>query len=146
MNIVNWVPKRSMLNLFDDFDKIVNYTLWNSSKGNLLERHYRPAMKVHELDDNFQIIFDLPGVKKKDINIEVLNGILKVSGERSLDIGSESTYLINESSFGKFARSIKLIDEVVEEKIKAEFKDGVLMLTVPKSKEIKSIGKKITIS
>ena len=38
MNIVNWVPKRSMLNLFDDFDRIVNYTLWNSSKGNLLER------------------------------------------------------------------------------------------------------------
>jgi HSP20 family protein len=114
---------------FDDEDSL---GLWN------------PAVDLYEKDDNFVIKAELPGVDKKDIGIDLKDGVLTLSGERSNDSEvKDDDYYRRERTYGKFQRTFSLPADVDSDKIKAEFKDGVLVVEVPKPE--KSKPKKITI-
>jgi HSP20 family protein len=114
------------------FDDEAGFSLWN------------PVVDLYEKDDNFVIKAELPGVGKDDIGIDLKDGVLTLSGERSDDSEvKEDKYYRRERTYGKFQRSFTLPADVDADKIKAEFKDGVLVVEVPKPE--KSKPKRITV-
>ena len=99
---------------------------------------WTPAFDVYEEKDNFVVKAELPGMKKEDINVSLHDGDLIISGERKHDTKSEGTEVYRaERFFGKFQRSVTLPTTVAANNVKAEYKDGVLTVTLPKSEEAK---------
>ena len=105
---------------------------------------WNPAVDLYEKDDHFVIKAELPGVDKKDIAIDLKDRVLTLSGERSYENEvKEESYYRRERSYGKFQRAFTLPADVDSDKIKAEFKDGLLQIEVPKPEEQKP--KQVTI-
>jgi HSP20 family protein len=101
-------------------------------------RGWNPSVDVFETDDSFVIEADLPGVKSEDVKVEVENDDLVLEGQRTIEKSrSHGHFHTMERSSGYFTRQIRLPEKVNKEGIKAEFKDGVLRVTVPKSKKKK---------
>lgn len=103
-------------------------------------RGFRPPVDIVEQDNAFLATLDLPGLKKEDIEISLDEGVLSVSGERKMEhpIGEEGTaYRRIERSYGTFSRSFTLPQGVDIGKVEANFADGVLKLTLPKSEAAK---------
>ncbi len=97
---------------------------------------FAPQVNTREDEKAYHIEADLPGVKKDDIHVDINEGVLTISGERNYKKETkEKDYYKVESSFGKFERSFRLPDDIDEENIKAESKDGVLEITLPKVKK-----------
>ena len=104
----------------------------------LFDEGFAPAIDVSENDDNVEIRCDLPGVNKDDINISVSGNLLTIKGEKKDEKEEkESTYYRRESWSGAFQRTVSLPESVDADKTKAEMKDGVLHLTMPKREEEK---------
>jgi HSP20 family protein len=105
---------------------------------------WNPAVDLYEKDDKFVINAELPGVEKKDITIDLKDRILTLSGERSYDNEvKEENYYRRERAYGKFHRAFTLPADVDSDKIKAESKNGVLQVEVPKPESKKP--KQVTI-
>jgi HSP20 family protein len=95
-------------------------------------------MDLVEAEDHFVLKADLPGVTEADVNIEVQDGTLRISGERNAEHEQrERGWYRIERSFGSFARALTLPDGVDPDAIKAEFNDGVLEVRIPKPEERK---------
>ena len=106
---------------------------------------FSPAVNTREGDYAYHVEVDLPGMKKKDIHVEVKDNRLVISGERkSKKEVEEKGYYRSESSYGRFERSFTLPDNVDSENIDANSKDGVLEVVIPKKKRSK-IGKKVDV-
>lgn len=94
---------------------------------------FTPHVDVAETEKEFEIQFHIPGMKKEDIQIDVNNDRLTVSGERKLhNEKNEKNFHAVESYYGTFSRSFYLPDNVNTEKIDAAYKDGILTVIVPK--------------
>jgi HSP20 family protein len=105
---------------------------------------YAPDFEVKETKDGFQFKADLPGIKEKDLEVTCTGNRLTVSGKREAEQQEKTdTYFVYERSYGSFTRSFTLPDGVDAEHIKAELKDGVLSLVVPKKAE--QMPKNITV-
>lgn len=99
-------------------------------------RPWTPAVDIYETDNDLVIMADLPGLDMNDIHVEIENGTLSLRGERKFEGTSEGRgYHRIERSYGSFARYFTLPDTVDPEKVKADYKNGVLTVTLPK-KEI----------
>jgi len=99
-------------------------------------RSMRPRMDVHEdAEKNIvSAIFELPGLKKEDVSIDVHNNLLTISGESKIaDDRDENGYAVRERRFGKFSRSIPLPQGVKAEEVIASLENGVLTVQFPKS-------------
>jgi HSP20 family protein len=94
---------------------------------------WTPAVDIHEEAGRFVVRADLPGVKPKDINVTAEKGVLTLRGERSFEKrDTDDHYSRVERVSGKFVRNFTLPENVASEQITAQFKDGVLELTIPK--------------
>jgi HSP20 family protein len=103
-----------------------------------------PAVDMFENDDKIVIKAELPGVDKKDISVDVKDRVLTLSGERNYDHEvKEENYYRRERTCGKFKRTFNLPADVDSDKIKADFKDGVLKVEMPKPEAQKP--KRITV-
>ena len=101
-------------------------------------RRWVPAMDLVEADDHFVLKADLPGLTEDDVKIEVQDGTLSITGERKAEHEErEHGWYRIERSFGSFNRSLSLPEHVDASGIKAEFKDGVLEVRIPKPEERK---------
>lgn len=97
-----------------------------------------PAVDVMETESEFLLLAELPGVKKKDVKLWIEDGVLMVSGQRDQDrVDEETRFHRIERIYGRFARSFTLPDSVDEEKLKAEFENGVLAVHLPKTEKAK---------
>ena len=144
MTLVKWAPKRNMFNVFDDVEKMINQALGHSILNKEITSHVQPLLDVYETDNTIVASLDLPGVEKKDVEVSVSNGFLTISGERK-NISSEGR-IWQETSFGTFKRTFELTKAVVEDKIKAQFKNGVLKISLPKAEEVKPAVRNISVS
>ena len=146
MELIRWNPMRDMFSLrhqmnhvFDDaFGSVVRgdrrLSMWNRY----------PTVDIYDNDENIVINAELPGIEKKDIVIDVKDGILTLKGERSFDNEiKEEKYYCRERTFGKFERVFRLPADVDPEKISADYKDGILKIDIPKPEEQQP--KKITV-
>ena len=101
-----------------------------------------PAVNEREDENAYIIEIDLPGVKKEDINVEVKDNILIVSGERKFKkVEEDKGYKRVESFFGKFERRFTLPPDADPEKIEAKVEDGVLTIIIPKIEQKESTKK-----
>ena len=147
MTLVKWTPKRNMINIFDEVEHMMHQAFGNSFENGSSRLAYSPLMNVNETDSDYLIMMDLPGVEKKDVDVNLSNGVLTVSGERKTsENDDEKNQIWHETTYGTFNRSFELTSEIVEEKIKAKFKDGVLNIIIPKAEEVKPYVKQIAVS
>ena len=147
MTLVKWIPKRNVMSLFDDVEQMIsqafNYPL-QTGNGSL---SYSPLMNINEADGEYLVTMDLPGVDKKDVEVNISDGILTISGQRKIvNQDSENNRIRCESAHGAFSRSFELSTDIIVDKIKAKFKNGVLTITIAKAEEIKSEVRKIVVS
>lgn len=99
---------------------------------------WSPAADISEDDDNFYLVIDLPGISKDDVKINFNDGELVISGERKNEFKEESKKFHRmERSFGKYNRAFRLPEQIIVEKIKADFESGQLKITIPKAEEAK---------
>ena len=147
MTLVKWTPKKNMFNVFDDVEKMVNQAFGHSRRIREVASQLQPLLDVYETDSSIEVSVDLPGVEKKDVEVNVGDGFLTISGERKNTASDcAESRIWQETSFGAFRRSYKLTDEVLEGKIKAQFKNGVLKISLPKAEEIKPSVRKIAVN
>ena len=118
--------------------------LWDSFLEGKRVRRYGEAgewlasIDVSETENDLIIRAELPGIDPKDIDISLNNGYLTIKGEKKQEKEEkDENYHLVERSYGSFSRSVQLPGEVQSEKIKASFKNGVLIVKIPKSKESK---------
>ena len=99
---------------------------------------WTPAIELVENNDSIVVRAELPGMKKDDLEISLHEGILTIAGERKNETKVEEGGVYrSERFFGRFQRSIALPKTVATEKVKAEYKDGVLAVSLPKTEEAK---------
>jgi HSP20 family protein len=99
---------------------------------------WAPPLDVHEDKDNFSIHVELPGMKREDIEVTLQNGALVISGERQEPKVQDGTEIHRqERYYGKFTRALTLPAAVSGEKVKAQYNDGILTVTLPKAEEAK---------
>lgn len=97
---------------------------------------FTPSINISETEDQLNIEVEIPGMKKEDININVENSTLTISGERKQKTEEDGRRFHRvETSYGAFNRSFQLPDHVEEESIEAEYKDGVLNISMGKREE-----------
>jgi len=139
MTLMKYRPYRSLLSLDDDVRRFFNVGNYES------DTVWSPKVDIIDNDDSYELKAELPGLKKKDINISVEDGTLTISGDKKMEEEKkEKNYHLRESYYGKFERSFRLPKDVEYDNIKAEFNDGVLDVRIPKSEKAKP--KQISVS
>jgi HSP20 family protein len=144
MLVTRYNPLNDIRRNFDLFNSIVNSVETNRDESSLVA--FVPAVNTREGEYAYHVEVDLPGIKKEDIDIDVENNVLTISGERKTkkEVKEEDYYKI-ESQYGKFSRSFTLPEKVDTENIHAESKNGVLEVIVPKLKKEEKKAKKIKV-
>ena len=138
MSIVKWMPKHNIYNIFDEVENMLDRSFVNYDNSS-----FSPIVNAIENEKEYQLMIDLPGIDKKEIDISFCDGFLTVSGERKCLDGER---IISESNYGIFKRSFELSSNIRQIKIKASYKDGVLNIIIPKEKIHKPISSKIEIN
>jgi HSP20 family protein len=123
-------------------NRYINY-LWNDFPIRFPELEedsvvWRPSLDLSESENEYKVLADLPGLSKEDIKISLRDNVLTISGERKYEKKDDSKdYFSMERAYGKFERSVSLPDKIKESEIKANYKNGVLTVFLPKSEEAK---------
>jgi HSP20 family protein len=141
MALVRWEPVRELSSIQNEMNRLFN-TFFDSptpgNGGNAGLRRWIPAMDLVETDEHFVLKADLPGLSESDVNIEVEDNVLTVSGERKAEHEDKREgYMRVERAFGAFRRSLTLPEGVDPETVTASFDNGVLEVRIPKPEERK---------
>ncbi len=148
MAIVQCVPFWQPLASQDRFDRLFNDKFWRFlGAEDLASRSWAPAVDLYETDQNLVLKAELPGVNPEDVELRVENNTLYVKGERKFENDAkDANYHRIERAYGSFTRSFALPGSIDPDKVSAEYKDGVLTLTVAKREEAKPKTIKINVS
>lgn len=142
MSLVKWEPFREMAGLHGRLNRMFPDSFFGRM-GSLLEdstvvRNWAPVVDIYETENEVVLKAELPGMEKKDIHLEVRDHTLTLSGERKHEKEEkEENFHRVERSYGKFYRSFSLPSTVDTEKVKANMKEGVLEIKLPKVEEAK---------
>jgi HSP20 family protein len=135
-----WDPFRTLARMREDMDRLTSG--WSGGitpETTFAGGVWAPPVNIAETDDSYSITADLPGLSKDDIKVTYQNGVLTIQGERKeeKEENNKKNWHRMERVYGMFERSFRLPMPVKAEQVQAEFKDGVLKLTVPKAEEAK---------
>jgi HSP20 family protein len=133
--IVRWEPFRELSSLQTEMNRLFNAAFDTQGNGPSARR-WAPAMDLLETDDAFVLRADLPGLSESDVNIELEDNVLTLSGERKVEHEDkrEGFYRV-ERAYGTFSRSLTLPKGVDPEAVSASFDRGVLEVRVPKPEQ-----------
>ena len=116
-------------------------------EGTEIRRTLSPKLDVAETKDKYEIKAEMPGIDEKDLDVSMDDGVLTISGEKKTEAESDDKgYWLKECSYGSFSRSVRLPENIADDKIVAKFDKGVLMIDVPKKEPTVAKTKKITIT
>lgn len=131
-----WEPFRDLARIQDEMNRMFEDRLYKSSSGESVG--WTPSCDIFEDDEGLAVRFDLAGVDPKDVDIRFENGVLTLRGERKLEKEDKrDSYHRIELEYGTFTRSFSLPGTVDAEKIRAEAKNGLLTVHLPKRSEAK---------
>jgi HSP20 family protein len=136
MDLIRWNPWKDMVSMREHMNALFNDSLFRPGRrdDDVALGVWSPSVDMFEKDGKVVIKAELPGLEKKDLNLEINNGVLTLKGERKYDNEvKEENFYRREMSYGKFIRSFTLPAEVDADKIKADFQNGLLTVEVPKS-------------
>jgi HSP20 family protein len=142
MALVRWEPVREITSIQNEMNRLFNTFFDTPTTGNGGNgggpRRWVPAMDLVETEDHFVLKADLPGLAEGDVNLEVEDNVLTVSGERKAEHEDKREgYVRVERSYGSFRRSLTLPEGVDAEAVSASFDKGVLEVRIPKPEERK---------
>ena len=141
MNLIKFRKDHDLFN--DAFGSIFNGPYFS---GRDTASNFAPRVRISEDKDNFMLKLEMPGISKEDIKINIEDNVLSISGVKKQEQKTEETNLImNEIFYGEFSRSFNITKDIDSNKIDAEFKDGVLNITLPKVEEAKKVVKEISV-
>ena len=151
MAIVRWEPFRDLVGLQERMNRLFDESYRGARSAGqdewALGGSWAPAVDIYEQDGNIVMKAELPGIDPKAVDIRLENNTLTLRGERKLDKEvKEDSYHRVERAYGAFSRSFTLPTVVDQGNIKAEYKDGVLKLTLPKREEAKPRQIQINVS
>ncbi len=139
-SIIRWDPLREVTGMRKMMDRLFDESFARPFSTALADGYGAglPALDVYQTDNEIVVKAGLPGVKADEVQISVANGVLSIRGEvKEAKDERQGTYHLRERRYGSFARSISLPTDVDADKAHAEFDDGVLTLTLPKSEQVK---------
>jgi HSP20 family protein len=143
MAIVRWEPFRDLMTVQDRMNRIFDDAFRGAARPGseedwALGGSWAPAVDIFENEGNLVLKAELPGIDPKDVDVRVENNVLTLRGERKFETEvKREQYHRVERAYGTFSRSFTLPNVVDTDKIKAEFKDGVLRVTLPQREEAK---------
>lgn len=147
MSITRWDAFRNMATLHDQVNRLFEGNLQGSRGDNSALTTWAPAVDIYEDENALVIKADLPDMNERDLDIRVENNTLIVKGERKFEQKvKEENYLRIERTYGSFSRSFSLPNTVNTEAIKAEYKNGVLTVELPKRAESKPKQVKVNVT
>jgi HSP20 family protein len=138
MNFVRWNPLNEMSLLQNHMNRLFDTALqgWPGDSNGTTQ--WTPSADIYEAETELVVNLDLPGVDPKMIDIRVENNVLSIRGERQFeDKQNKENFHRVERSYGPFARSFTLSTAVDADKIRANYKSGVLSITLPKAEAAK---------
>ncbi len=143
MRMFNVIPRidvafRPQTRRLDSF-----FTNWVVPSTNLDENDWIPASDIAETDTEYHVTMELPGMDMKELDISFSEGVITVNGEKTKGVSIGESCHCSERYYGPFQRSFRIPGKVDTEKIEATYKDGILIVSLTKSKE--SVVKKIEI-
>ncbi len=134
MAIVRWDPARELDTLQTEFNRL--FDVFSGSRPDPRTHRWVPAMDLVESGESLVLRADLPGLKREDVEIEVKDNVLTVSGERRTESEEKADgYFRVERASGRFSRSLTLPEGIDPDAITADFTDGVLEVRIPKPAE-----------
>ena len=142
MTLVKWIPRNSLIN---DFDNMLD-TMFNDGWNRSLIKNNNLSVDIIEKENEFELTADLPGFDKKEINLSIQDKILMLIANYKSSSESKESYRLRERNSQSFNRSFTLPENVIEEKINAKFKNGILKVVLPKAEKIEPQIKNIKIS
>jgi HSP20 family protein len=138
MALVRWDPARELDSLQSDLNRLFDGFFQGRTADGGTARRWIPAMDLVETQEHLVLRADLPGMSEDDLDIEVKDGVLTISGERKAEREEKSEGFHRvERAFGRFSRSLSLPEGVNADQVNANFENGVLEVKIPKPEETK---------
>jgi HSP20 family protein len=148
MALIRWEPVAELNSIQNEMNRLFNTFFEQPApgRGNGGARRWMPAMDLVETADHYVLRADLPGLSDEDVNVQLEDNMLTISGERKAEHGSEQEgYYRLERAFGAFSRSLTLPDGVEPDGVQADFDRGVLEIRIPKPAQKKPRQVQITL-
>ena len=147
MSMTRWEPFRGLNTLQEQVNRLFEDSFSRSRSGHAELASWAPGVDVYETENELVVKADLPDVQEKDIDVRVENNTLTIRGERKFSNEvQDDNYLRIERAYGTFTRSFSLPNTVNTEAIKADYRNGVLSVRMPKREETKPKQIKISVS
>lgn len=141
MNLVKWDPFVELEDVSKHLNRIFGRTPAHTELGSelLTMADWMPSVDITETDTAYLIKGEIPGVSKEDVKVTIEDGMITMRGERKQEKEEKDKKFHRiERSYGSFLRSFRVPDDVDESAVKAEFKDGMINVTLPKSGKSKT--------
>ena len=146
MRVIKWEPFRDVDDVFDRFFAESMRRWPRASSATQPPREWAPAADVSETDGEYLIKAELPEVRKEDVSITVQDGVLTLAGERKQEKVDEQEKVHRiERFYGSFARRFALPENADEQGIRAESRDGVIVIHIPKQRVVEPQPRQIQI-
>lgn len=147
MNLVKWDPFRELQDVSSRLNRIFGRAdRADSDSGMLAVADWMPSVDISETDSAYLVKGEIPGVKKEDVRVTIEDGMLTIQGERKQEKEEKGKKFHRvECSYGSFMRSFRVPDDADESKVKAEFKDGMLNVTLTKAPKEKAKSSAINV-
>lgn len=135
-NLIRWEPAREMMTLREAMDRLFDDAFTRPLT--LRDGWSAPAIDMYQTDDEIVVKAALPGIKPDEVQINITGEVLTLKGEtKHEEERKEKAWHMREQRYGSFERSVILPTDVVADKAKAEFENGILTITLPKAEEVK---------
>ena len=135
-NLIRWEPAREMMTLREAMDRLFDDAFTRLLS--LRDAWSVPAIDMYQTDDEIVVKAALPGIKADEVQINITGEVLTLKREvEHEEEKKEKAWHIREQRYGSFERSIVLPTDVVADKAKADFENGILTVTLPKAEEVK---------
>jgi HSP20 family protein len=136
--VATWPTFGRLTDLRDEIDRLFDMPLAGLERTSRLFSGWTPALDLYEEKDNLVVKVELPGMKREEIEVSLHEGSLSISGERkSEEKHEEADVYRTERYVGRFQRTVALPTPVASDKVKAQYRDGILTITLPKTEEAK---------
>lgn len=139
MTLVRWQPFREIESLQRQMNRMFDSMTTTGSDGFNGGISFMPAVEINETPDAIHLKLEVPGLEAKDLNVQVTQEAVSIKGERKSESKTEQNGVTrSEFRYGSFQRVIPLPTRIQNDKVEAEFKNGVLTLNLPKAEEEKN--------
>ena len=135
MQLIRWNPYRSLISLPDEIERFFSDFGLDTRASDTV---WSPSVDLAENDNSYEVKAEIPGMKREDIKVSYRDDVLMLTGEKKQEKeNKDKNYHRIERAYGRFERSFWLPKEVKADEIKAQYKNGVLSISIPKAEEVK---------